>query len=74
VDYLVFSTEFTNTELLGWIVYTYTFFIFVVVGLILLLAMVGSIVLVLNQNINVKRQLIFNQTLRDLKSSVVLKY
>lgn len=74
VDYLVFSTEFTNTELLGWIVYTYTFFIFVVVGLILLLAMIGSIVLVLNQNINVKRQLIFNQTLRDLKSSVVLKY
>lgn len=73
-NYLVFSDEFTNTELLGWIVYTYTFFIFIIIGLILLLSMIGSIVLVLNQNINVKRQLIFKQTLRNLKSSVVLKY
>jgi hypothetical protein len=40
----------------------------------LLLSMIGSIVLVLNQNINVKRQLIFRQTLRNLKSAVILKY
>jgi hypothetical protein len=40
----------------------------------LLLSMIGSIVLVLNQNINVKRQLIFRQTLRSLKSAVILKY
>lgn len=73
VRYLPFSSEFTNTELLGWLVYTYTFFIFLVVSLILLIAMIGSIVLVLNQNVNVKRQLIFKQTLKDLKSSVVLK-
>jgi len=65
--------EITNTELLGWLVYTYTFFIFLVISLILLVAMVGSIILVLNQNINVKRQLIFRQTLRNLKSSVSLK-
>jgi NADH:ubiquinone oxidoreductase subunit 6 (subunit J) len=70
---LPFSLEFTNTELLGWLVYTYTFFVFLVISLILLIAMVGSIVLVLNQNINVKRQLIFKQTLKNLKSSVVLK-
>jgi NADH-ubiquinone oxidoreductase chain 6 len=74
LNYLVLADDFTNTELLGWIVYTYTFFIFVVIGLILLLSMIGSIVLVLNQNINVKRQLIFRQTLRNLKSSVTLKY
>lgn len=65
--------ELTNTELLGWLIYTYTFFIFLVVSLILLIAMIGSIILVLNQNINIKRQLIFRQTLRDLKSSVTLK-
>lgn len=65
--------ELTNTELLGWLIYTYTFFIFLVVSLILLIAMIGSIILVLNQNINIKRQLVFRQTLRDLKSSVTLK-
>lgn len=70
---LDFSVELTNTELLGWVIYTYTFYIFLVIGFILLVAMIGSIVLVLNQNINVKRQLIFRQVLRDLKSSVVLK-
>lgn len=74
VSFLNLSSEMTNTELLGWLVYTYTFFIFLVVSLILLVSMVGSIILVLNQNINIKRQLIFRQTLRDLKSSVSLKY
>jgi NADH:ubiquinone oxidoreductase subunit 6 (subunit J) len=68
-----FSYELTNTEVLGWMVYTYTFFIFLVVSLILLLSMVGSIILVLNQNVNIKRQVIFRQTLRDLHSSVSLK-
>lgn len=68
-----FVFELTNTEMLGWVVYTYTFFVFLVIGLILLVAMVGSIVLVLNQNINIKRQLIFRQTLRNLNSSVILK-
>jgi len=70
---LALSVELTNTELLGWVVYTYTFFIFLVISLILLVSMVGSIILVLNQNVNIKRQLIFRQTLRDLKSSVSLK-
>jgi NADH:ubiquinone oxidoreductase subunit 6 (subunit J) len=68
-----FSYELTNTEVLGWMVYTYTFFIFLVVSLILLISMVGSIILVLNQNVNIKRQVIFRQTLRDLHSSVSLK-
>jgi NADH:ubiquinone oxidoreductase subunit 6 (subunit J) len=68
-----FSYELTNTEVLGWMVYTYTFFIFLVVSLILLISMVGSIILVLNQNVNIKRQVIFRQTLRNLHSSVSLK-
>jgi hypothetical protein len=70
---LALSSELTNTEILGWLIYTYTFFIFLVVSLILLVSMIGSIILVLNQNVNIKRQLIFRQTLRDLKSSVILK-
>lgn len=73
VNYPVLAFEVTNTEMLGWLVYTYTFFIFLVVSLILLIAMIGSIVLVLNQNVNIKRQLIFRQTLKSLKSSVSLK-
>lgn len=73
LDSLAFSQELSNTEMLGWIIYTYTFFTFLILSLILLLSMIGSIVLVLNQNINVKRQFIFKQTLRELKDSVILK-
>ena len=70
--YLYYFTNITNTEVLGWLIYTHTFFIFLIVSLILLVSMIGSIVLVLNQNINIKRQLIFRQTLKSLKSSVKL--
>lgn len=72
-NYLNLSFELTNTEVLGWLVYTYTFFVFLVISLILLISMIGSIILVLNQNINIKRQVIFRQSLRSLKSSVSLK-
>jgi hypothetical protein len=73
INLLNLSFEITNTEILGWLVYTYTFFIFLVISLILLISMIGSIILVLNQNINIKRQVIFRQSLRDLKTSVSLK-
>lgn len=72
-NFLSLNFELTNTEILGWLVYTYTFFVFLVISLILLISMIGSIVLVLNQNINIKRQVIFRQTLRGLKSAVSLK-
>lgn len=70
---LGFNYTFSNTELLGWYVYTYGMYIFFLLGLILLVAMVGSIVLVLNQNVNIRRQFIFKQVLKELKSSVILK-
>lgn len=73
INLLNLSFEITNTEILGWLVYTYTFFIFLIISLILLISMIGSIILVLNQNINIKRQVIFRQSLRDLKTSVSLK-
>ena len=72
-SFLALSFEVTNTEILGWLIYTYTFFIFLIISLILLISMIGSIILVLNQNINIKRQVIFRQSLRDLKTSVSLK-
>lgn len=64
---------FTNSSLLGWVIYTYTFEVFLIVSLLLLVAMIGSIVLVLNQNINVKRQIIFNQVAKTSAESISLK-
>lgn len=72
--YFDFSLEnLTSSEILGSILYTYTFYIFFIISLILLLVMVGSIVLVLNQNINIKRQLIFKQVLQTTKDSIIIK-
>jgi NADH-quinone oxidoreductase subunit J len=70
---LGFNQHITQTELLGWYIYTYNFYLFFVLGLILLISMIGSIILVLNQNVNVRRQLVFRQVLKNLKASVVLK-
>lgn len=67
------SFSFTNSSLLGWVLYTYTFETFLIVSLLLLVAMVGSIVLVLNQNINVKRQVIFKQVGKSVSTSISLK-
>jgi NADH:ubiquinone oxidoreductase subunit 6 (subunit J) len=73
--YSLFSIEkdITQTELLGWYVYTYSFYIFFILSFILLVAMVGSIILVLNQNVNIRRQLIFKQVFKNMKAAVVLK-
>lgn len=74
-NYLLgFNQPLTQTELLGWYIYTYNFYLFFVLGLILLIAMIGSIILVLNQNVNVRRQLVFKQVLKSLKTSVILKH
>lgn len=64
----------TNTELLGIYLYTYGFYPLFLIGLILLIAIIGCIVLTLNQNINIKRQLIYKQLQHDVKSSIKLKF
>jgi NADH-quinone oxidoreductase subunit J len=56
----------------GELLYTYYFFAFLVAGLVLFIAMIGAIVLTLNQSQNVKRQKIYKQVLRD-SSLVILK-
>jgi NADH:ubiquinone oxidoreductase subunit 6 (subunit J) len=70
--YYDIAYSMTNTELLGQLIYTHNFFLFLIISIIMLVSMIGSIVIVLNQNINLKRQLIFRQTLQDLKESVKL--
>jgi len=59
-------------EVIGELLYTYYFFPFMLCGIILLVAMIGSITLTLNQSIKIKRQKIYKQTLRD-SSFIILK-
>lgn len=61
-----------NIEALGFLLYTHYFFIFIISGLILLVAMLGSIVLTLTNRTNMKRQDIYLQIVRS--AQVVRKF
>jgi len=63
----------TNTVALGKVVYTDYFLLFQCAGIILLIAMIGSIVLTLRSRPNVKRQNITEQIFRDPNSSIEVK-
>lgn len=52
-----------NIEALGYVLYTYYFFPFILLGIILLVAMVGAIVLTKYQRTESKRQQIYSQIL-----------
>jgi|TARA_B110000263_G_scaffold247761_1_gene261264 NADH-quinone oxidoreductase subunit J len=65
------STE--NTKLLGSVLYTKYFFLFQLSGLILLVAMIGSITLTLRQRGKSKKQIISNQNNADPSHAVVKK-
>ena len=56
---LVFPSH--NIEALGYVLYTYYFFPFILLGIILLVAMVGAIVLTKYQRTESKRQQIYSQ-------------
>ena len=45
-----------------------------ILGLILLVAMIGAIMLTLHRNTQVKRQEIYKQISRDFNKTVVIKY
>jgi len=51
----------TNIEAMGQLIYTYYYDLFIISGLILLVAMNGAIVLTLHINNNIKRQQVFFQ-------------
>ncbi len=67
------DTAENNTVALGKIVYTDYFLLFQCAGIILLIAMIGSIVLTLRSRPDVKRQNIFSQIYRDPTTSIEVK-
>lgn len=62
----------TNIEILGLYLYTYGIFLFFIIGFILLVSIIGSIVLTLNQNINIKKQKIYKQVSKNIERSIKL--
>ena len=62
----------TNIEALGQILYTYYFVYIIIVGILLLIAMLGAIVLTLIINKNSRLQAIHNQVSRSSKNAVFL--
>ena len=66
------NSELTNTHALGNILYTDYIHLFQISGMILLVAMVGSISLTFNKKENIKRQKYFDQIERDKASAVSL--
>ena len=67
------NTSETNTVALGKVVYTDYFLLFQCAGIILLIAMIGSIVLTLRSRPDVKRQNIMNQIYRDPNTAIEVK-
>jgi len=67
------DTAEDNTVALGKIVYTDYFLLFQCAGIILLIAMIGSIVLTLRSRPDVKRQNIISQIYRDPNNSIEVK-
>jgi len=63
----------SNISALGNVLYTYYVYYFMVAGFILLVAMIGSIVLTLHHNLNVKRQEVYKQVGRDYLETVIKK-
>ena len=62
-----------NTEALGMILYDQYFLLFQLAGLILLVAMIGAIVLTLRHRVDVKRQDVIAQMMRDPAKAMELK-
>jgi len=60
----------TPVEALGQVLYTYYFYFFLLASVILLVAMIGAIMLTLNQTRAVKRQEVFEQNARDFSQTV----
>lgn len=64
-DWIAISQEISILESLGNVLYSYYFYYFILIGLILLLAMIGSIILTIRQVTFVKQQYIFEQSSRS---------
>ena len=65
--------EIENTKDIGLVLYTDYFYLFQLSGLILLVAMIGSIVLTLRQRVGVKKQSIRNQVFSETSKTIEKK-
>ncbi len=65
--------EMENTRQLGMVLYDQYFLLFQLAGLILLVAMIGAIVLTLRHRVDIKRQNIVGQMMRDPAKAMELK-
>ncbi len=63
----------TNTDALGRLLFTHYFYLFQVAGLVLLVAMIGTILLTLRSRPGVKKQNIARQNARTKETSVELR-
>ena len=70
---LPIMNEIENTKLIGQVLYTNYFYLFQISGLILLVAMIGSITLTLRDRGQVKRQNISQQNYLDANDSIEKK-
>ena len=70
--FLSFDKDFTNTHMIGNVMYTEYIHLFQISGLILLLSMIGAIVLTYRKREGVKRQNYFTQVGREREDSVKL--
>lgn len=68
-DYLVILS-LTNTQEIAELLYSKYVYLILLCGLILLIAMIGAIILTLNQQFKNKRQNFYIQTNREIKSAI----
>ena len=68
--FLSFDEDFTNTHLIGNVMYTDYIHLFQVSGIILLLAMIGAIVLTYRNREGVKKQNYFKQISREREDAI----
>ncbi len=72
VNSINFSTNETNTHLIGNVLYTEYIHLFQLSGMILLVAMIGAIVLTFRKRSDIKRQSYLSQISREKNESVSL--
>ena len=71
-EFLTFDKNFTNTHAIGSVMYTDYIHLFQISGVILLLAMIGTIVLTYRKRDGVKKQSYLKQITREREDSVKL--
>ena len=64
------DTQYSNTEIIGLVLYTDNILFFQLAGLILLASMIGAIILTVNHRPSAKRQDINKQVERDAENSI----